>query len=78
MCIINIYNTFSASIHKAHEKAERAIYTSDIDTEKETEDNRKHRAMKVMSSSGNEEEHCTNIIVPSPPHSPAKDICKQM
>jgi len=78
MCSNNIYNTFSASVHKAHEKAEKAIYTSDMDTEKETKDNRKHRAKKIMSSSEDEEEHCTNIIVPSPPHPPAKGICKRM
>lgn len=60
-------------MQKADEKAERAIYTSDMDTEKETKEYRKHRAKKIRCSSDDEEEYCTDIEVPPPPRLSGKD-----
>lgn len=67
-----MFPTLSASLQKARAKAEKALYTSDMDTEKETKSHRKYRARKVLSSSESEEESSTNITLPSAPHPPIK------
>jgi len=59
-------------LQKADEKAEKAMYTSDMDTEKETKYYRKFRARKVLSSSGSEEESCSSVVLPSAPRPPVK------
>ncbi|XP_071574411.1 uncharacterized protein [Temnothorax nylanderi] len=59
------------SLEEAYKKSERALDTSDLDTEKEGKEYRKERAAKVYSPyspswSESEEERYTNL--PSPPH----------
>lgn len=72
IAINKIFTIFLASLQKANEKAKQALYTSDMDTEKETKNNRKIRAKRFLSSSESEEESSTNAILPSPPRPPAK------
>lgn len=72
-----MFTTFSASLQKADAKAEKALYTSDMDTEKEIKSYRKYRARKVLSSSESEEESCTSAILPPAPCPPAKHNYKQ-
>ncbi|XP_070171236.1 uncharacterized protein [Polyergus mexicanus] len=69
--INRIFGEYS-SLQKADAKAEKALYTSDMDTEKETKSYRKYRARKVLSSSESEEESCTSAILPPAPCPPAK------
>ena len=66
-----MFTTFSASLQKADAKAEKALYTSDMDTEKEAKWYRKHRAKKILSSES-EEESGKSEILPSPPRPPVK------
>lgn len=72
-----IFKIFSASLCKADEKAKQALYTSDMDTDKEARGKRKYRAKKDVSSSESEEESSTEIILPSPPRPPVKRKYKQ-
>ncbi|XP_070171336.1 uncharacterized protein [Polyergus mexicanus] len=69
--INRIFGEYS-SLQKADAKAEKALYTSDMDTEKEAKSYRKYRARKVLSSSESEEESCTSAISPPAPCPPAK------
>ncbi|XP_070167966.1 uncharacterized protein [Polyergus mexicanus] len=69
--INRIFGEYS-SLQKADAKAEKALYTSDMDTEKEAKSYRKYRARKVLSSSESEEESCTSAILPPAPCPPAK------
>lgn len=50
----------------------KAIYTSDMDTDKEARCYRKFRVRKCLSSSESEEEPCTDIILPSAPCPPKR------
>ncbi|XP_029155691.1 uncharacterized protein LOC114932125 [Nylanderia fulva] len=67
--VIRIFGEYS-SLQKAYAKAEKALYTSDMDTEKEAKYYRKHRARKIYSSSESEEESGVNL--PPAPCPPAK------
>ncbi|XP_011858819.1 PREDICTED: uncharacterized protein LOC105556345 [Vollenhovia emeryi] len=60
------------SLRKADEKAKLAIYTSDMDTDKEARCYRKIRAKKFVSSSESEEETCTDVILPFSPCPPKR------
>ncbi|EFN78497.1 hypothetical protein EAI_09300 [Harpegnathos saltator] len=69
--VIRIFGEYS-SLETADEKANRAIYTSDMDTEKEGKEYRKHRTKKrVFTSSESEEEPYTTVYLP-PPSLPLK------
>lgn len=74
--INDIFIIFSAFLKTAEEKVKTAIYTSDMDTEKEAKEYRKHRAKRIYSSSESEEEQYINTNVPSPPHLPPKSNYK--
>ncbi|XP_011872890.1 PREDICTED: uncharacterized protein LOC105564789, partial [Vollenhovia emeryi] len=67
-----MFKIFSASLRKADEKAKLAIYTSDMDTDKEARCYRKIRAKKFVSSSESEEEPCTDVILPFAPCPPKR------
>ncbi|XP_011688387.1 PREDICTED: uncharacterized protein LOC105450302 [Wasmannia auropunctata] len=71
--IDRIFGEYS-SLCKADEKAKQALYTSDMDTDKEAnrKANRKNRARKDIFSSESEEESSTEVNLPSPPRPPAK------
>lgn len=67
-----MFKIFLASLQKADEKATKAMYTSDMDTEKESKQYRKYRAQKVLSSSCTEDEdQNANLTLPSPPRPPS-------
>ncbi|XP_025157203.1 uncharacterized protein LOC105188675 isoform X1 [Harpegnathos saltator] len=69
--VIRIFGEYS-SLETADEKANRAIYTSDMDTEKEGKEYRKHRTKKrVFTSLESEEEPYTTVYLP-PPSLPLK------
>lgn len=67
-----MFKIFSASLQKANEKAEKAIYTSDMDTEQEARYSRKYRAKKILSSSESEDDSNRSVTLPSPPCPPVK------
>lgn len=69
------FKIFSASLQKANEKTRRAIYTSDLDTDKEARSYRKMRAKRVYSSES-EDESCADTTLPSPPSSPKRKYIK--
>lgn len=75
--LLIIFKIFSVSLCNADEKAKQALYTSDMDTDKEARGKRKYRAKKDVSSSESEEESSTEIILPSPPRPPVKRKYKQ-
>ncbi|XP_029168709.1 uncharacterized protein LOC114940960 [Nylanderia fulva] len=68
--IKRIFGEYS-SLQKADAVAEKALYTSDMDTEKETKKYRKYRARKDIYSSESEEEG-TSATLPSAPCPPVK------
>ncbi|EZA46848.1 hypothetical protein X777_01146 [Ooceraea biroi] len=71
LCRINrIFGEYS-SLQKADAKADQAMYTSNMDTEKEGRYYRKYKAKKQKSSSESEEE-LHNVMLPSPPLPPVK------
>lgn len=79
MCqyLVIILKIFSATLRKANDKARQAIYTSDMDTDKELISNRKYRARKLYSSSGSEEELCTDVNLPPVPCPPKRKYTKK-
>jgi len=76
--LLIIFEIFSASLRKADEKAKQALYTSDMDTDREARSNRKFKARKAIFSSESEEESSVEDILPSPPRPPAKRKYKQI
>ncbi|XP_071574407.1 uncharacterized protein [Temnothorax nylanderi] len=56
------------SLENAYEKLEKALYTSDLDTEKEGKEYRKKRAAKEYSPSWSESEEERHTNLPSNPH----------